>query len=72
MQEADLAEASWELVVISIANCTDFWRESRVLWSTGSTDWISTFVITSRFAVNLKLSFTLKRFDFCNLIVKIF
>ena len=48
-QLADLAAASWELVVISMASCTDFCRESRVRWSTGSTDWMSMLVMTRLF-----------------------
>ena len=43
--DAYLAAASCELVVISMASCTDFCRESLVLWSTGSTDWISMLVM---------------------------
>ena len=52
------AEASWELVVISVANWTDFCRASCVLWSTGSTDWKSTLVMTRLLAENLKLFYT--------------
>lgn len=37
--------ASWELVVISMANWTDFCKASRVRWSTGSTDWMSILVM---------------------------
>jgi len=44
-----LAAASWEFVVISMASWTDFWRESRVRWSTGSTAWMSILVTTSLF-----------------------
>ena len=50
-----LAEASWELVVISMANWTDFCRASRVLWSTGSTDWMSMLVMTRLLAGNSNL-----------------
>lgn len=39
-----LAAASCEFVVISIANWTDFCKESLVLWSTGSTPFISMLV----------------------------
>mmetsp|Transcript_89341 Transcript_89341/g.149145 ORF Transcript_89341/g.149145 Transcript_89341/m.149145 type:complete len:261 (-) Transcript_89341:1471-2253(-) len=46
------AAASCDLVVISIANCTDFISASRVLGSTGSTPWISTLVTTSRLFLN--------------------
>ena len=53
-----LAAASWELVVISIANCTDFCKASLVLWSTGSTDWISMLVNTRLFCGNRNLSRT--------------
>ncbi len=54
-----LAAASWEFVVISIASCTDFCRESLVLWSTGSTDWMSMLVMTRLFWVKANLSRTL-------------
>ncbi len=47
-----LAAASCEFVVISIANWTDFCKESRVLWSTGSIVWISILVITRLFCGN--------------------
>ena len=50
-----LAEASWELVVISMANWTDFCSASRVLWSTGSTDWMSMLVMTRLLAGNSNL-----------------
>ena len=53
-----LAEASWELVVISIASCTDFCSESLVRWSTGSTDWMSMEVMTSWFCGKMKRSRT--------------
>lgn len=57
---AYLAAASWELVVISIANWTDFCKASLVLWSTGSTDWISMLVMTRLFWGKWKESFTLR------------
>ena len=41
-----LAVASCELVVISMASCTDFCSASLVRWSTGSTDWMSMLVTT--------------------------
>ena len=50
-----LAEASWELVVISMAEWTDFFITSRVLWSTGSTDWMSILVMTRLLAGNSNL-----------------
>mmetsp|Transcript_139401 Transcript_139401/g.242441 ORF Transcript_139401/g.242441 Transcript_139401/m.242441 type:complete len:258 (+) Transcript_139401:1358-2131(+) len=50
------AAASWDLVVISMASCTDFMRASRVLASTGSTDWISTLVTTRRLFLNSRRS----------------
>ena len=49
LKAAHRAAASWELVVISMASWTLFCRASRVRWSTGSTDWMSTLLITSRF-----------------------
>ena len=54
-ERTHLAEASWELVVISMANWTDFCRASRVLWSTGSTDWMSMLVMTRLLAGNSNL-----------------
>lgn len=54
-----LAAASWELVVISMASWTDFWRASLVRWSTGSTDWMSMLVTTRLFAGKQKRSRTL-------------
>ena len=41
-----------------MASCTDFCRESLVLWSTGSTDWISMLVMYRLFCLNTKLSRT--------------
>jgi len=49
-----LASASWDLVVISMANCTDFCKASLVRESTGSTDWISMLVMTRLLALNTK------------------
>ena len=40
-----LTEASYELVVISMSNWTHSYRASHVPWSTGSTDWMSVFII---------------------------
>mmetsp|Transcript_17740 Transcript_17740/g.24926 ORF Transcript_17740/g.24926 Transcript_17740/m.24926 type:complete len:230 (+) Transcript_17740:282-971(+) len=62
-----LALRSCFLVVISMASCTDFCRDSRVRSSTGSTDCISIFVMVKVFAVKTKLSFTLP----CSLTPKI-
>mmetsp|Transcript_37335 Transcript_37335/g.91511 ORF Transcript_37335/g.91511 Transcript_37335/m.91511 type:complete len:296 (-) Transcript_37335:1084-1971(-) len=55
------AVASCDLVVISMASCTDFCSASRVRWSTGSTDWMSMLVITRRFATNTRRSRTFAR-----------
>ena len=41
--------------MISMANWTDFCRASRVLWSTGSTDWMSMLVMTRLLAGNSNL-----------------
>lgn len=41
-----------------MANWTLFCRASRVLWSTGSTDWMSTLLITSLFWLKHKLDRT--------------
>ena len=54
-----LAAASCELVVISMASCTDFCRASLVRWSTGSTDWMSMLVTTRLLAGKQKRSRTL-------------
>lgn len=52
---SDRAAASWELVVISMASWTLFCRASRVRWSTGSTDWMSTLLITRLFWLKRRL-----------------
>lgn len=55
---SDRAAASWELVVISMASWTLFCRASLVLWSTGSTDWMSTLLITRLFWAKRRLGRT--------------
>lgn len=52
------AVASCELVVISMASCTLFCKASRVRWSTGSTDWMSTLLITKPFWLKRRLDRT--------------
>ena len=57
-QSSHRAEASCEFVVISMASWTDFCSESRVRWSTGSTDWMSMDVMTRLLAGKTKRSRT--------------
>jgi len=52
LSDSNLYWASWVLVLISIANETAFYKFSKVDFSTGSTDWISTLVTHKLF--NLK------------------
>jgi len=52
LSDSNLYYASWVFVLISIANETAFCKFSNVDFSTGSTDWISTFVTLKLF--NLK------------------
>lgn len=54
-----LAVASCELVVISMASCTDLMSASRVRWSTGSTDWMSIEVTAKLFCGKSNRSRTL-------------
>lgn len=55
---AHRAVASWELVVISMASCTLFCSASRVRWSTGSTDCMSTLLMTRPFWLKRRLGRT--------------